>query len=667
MSSRFHEIIIGMDLGTRYMEIAAQLIRDNRTSRNTPINTILLPNCEEMDHPDIKQVAVFLQDDEGERDIIFGKQVSDVVRDNPQLQDESLEFVKLALHPKFDEFMEVVHVNKVLETAINRGRLQDFHSDLFEAVIKLVRDFYEDRVSGTNINDIPVTMQICVPAMWEDLQRGVVRNSAVMAGAAKAELREEPLCSAVVCTLELLESNSIKAGQCLLIADCGAGTFGISVTRLDQVPSDDQEMVLTRIGICAGNDAGSHTLNHQLLNFITSGECPQVSSIRKLSEAMGITEHNILKQASDQFDHVKKGFPGNVSHYGLNLYGANGAKTPLHTIHLPHSLIQSWYDVWIAKATPLLQHHIEKTADWAEEHSEHLDFARAIFAGGGMKSSLLSRAMEQVLQSQTLFNFRVKYFGSRLQCSQGALQHHTFQEDSLPPRISFYAAFTEVYSPAIHGKDAKRSKSKHADNVRTTWDRAYCLMKYDNGTFTSQRVAAMSFYVATSHLGRLHVDVYFSENDIEDSATLKDRAGRLRPGVRAFPLAWADPGDLGDEGFQPVDRDGSAGKYYLVHGWVQMDHLNGKLVLTLKLMKPGYTLPWLASGGGLRQVSREDHTLRTVPQSLADLDPNEVFMTQTVEIWDKDSSHFVTNSTGTCVSRGDFNAKNRVGIMSARK
>lgn len=208
------------------MEIAAQLIRDNKSSQNTPINTVLLPNGEEMDHPDIKQVAVFLKDDKkDEWNIFFGKQVIPVLRDNPQVQEESLEFVKLALHPKFNDFMEVAHVNKVLETAINHGRLQDFYSDLFEAVIKLVKEWYEKRFNNVDLNGVPVTMQICVPAMFEDQQRGVIRNAAIIGGAAKAELREEPLCSAVVSTHHLLESESIKVGQCLLIVDCGAGTL----------------------------------------------------------------------------------------------------------------------------------------------------------------------------------------------------------------------------------------------------------------------------------------------------------------------------------------------------------------------------------------------------------------------------------------------------------
>lgn len=178
-------------------------------------------------------------------------------------------------------------------------------------------------------------------------------------------------------------------------------------------------------------------------------------------------------------------------------------------------------------------------------------------------------------------------------------------------------------------------------------------MKYDNGTFTSQRMAGMTFYISTSHLGRLHIDIYFSEDDLEDSAPLRNRAGKLHKGVHAFPMAWSDPGDLKKQGFQPIDRDGSAGTFYAVNGWVQMTLQDGKLVLTLKLMRPSYTLPWLASGG-LRQVSRENHELRTIPQTMADLEQKDVFWTDTMEIWNKDSSQFVTNSTGTCVSRGDF-------------
>ena len=649
-------IIIGLDPGTRYMAIAAQFVRDDRVSpQSTPINTIYLPNGEEVDNPDIKQIVVFLDDDKGQWTIIWGKHVPKVIRDNPRLQDQSLEFFKLALHPSFGKYMEVAHVKKILNTERDRGRLQDLYSDPFEDVVKLVRDFYRDRVSDMDINDVPVTMQICVPVMWEDEQRGIVRNAAKEAKVTKAELREEPLCSAVMCTRQLLEYGAIQVGQCSLIVDCGAGTLDISVTRLDQVPSHDQEMVLTRIAICSGNGAGSHMLNHQLLTCIIRGQCPGVPNFKGLCAKMETTEHDILRQASEQFDQTKKDFPGTLGYYPLNLYGDSNAEVPFHTIHLPHNLVQEWYDAWVAAATPLLRDHIARVTAWAEKHGETLDLTHATFSGGGMRSSLFASAMEQVLK-ESKYKLRVEYARSRLPCAQGALQHHIFQEDALPPRMRFFTALDEVYTEKLHGKKAKRKGSKYANNVKIADDRLFCILKYDNGTFNSQRMAAMSFLVPAKDLGRLHVDIYWSENDFDDSDALRDHTGKVRKGIRAFPLAWTDIPNLGDNGFQQINNHGTSGTYYQVHGWVQMDFQDGKLVLTLKLMKPSYTLPWLASGGKLRQVGHGDHQLRTIPVTLADLQADDVLWTKTMEIWDKDSSHFVTNSTGTCVSRGDFNA-----------
>jgi len=120
---------------------------------------------------------------------------SELLRENPHLQDQALEFFKLALHQKFDNFSEVAHVKEVLGTVKDREKLQNFFSDLFEELIKLVRKLYKDHPAAVNIidkdayfDDIPVALEICVPAMWEDEQRGILRNAAREAGVARVEL-----------------------------------------------------------------------------------------------------------------------------------------------------------------------------------------------------------------------------------------------------------------------------------------------------------------------------------------------------------------------------------------------------------------------------------------------------------------------------------------------
>lgn len=640
------------------MGIAAQYVCDDKVApKDTRIDDIFLDGRDDLYQPDIQQIAVFLQtnpDNPDHYDLVLGKDVHPVLQEHPHLQDQALEFVKLALHPNFDEFMEVVHVKKVLVTKNNRGKLQDYHADLIEYVIQGVRNFYKDReMDVDSIDTVPVVLQLCVPAMWEDEQRGILRNAAKeVVGVVKVELREEPLCSAITITEELLKWRSIEAGQCSLIVDCGAGTLDMSATRLDQVPSGDQDMVLTRIGICSGNDAGSQMLNHQLSMYIRSGRCPEVPNLQKLSKDMKINEHDILRQASDQFDQVKQGFPGRDRLYSLRISGGDGAEITSTTIYLEHELIKEWYDAWIERAVQLLRSHIERITEWAEEQDTDLDFAYAFLSGGGMRSSLLRAAMGQVLEDSE-YRCKVKYPTTRLPCARGALMHHTFQVDTLPSRMNFFVTVYEPYMQKLHGVKTKRKDSEWASDFKVTQDRLYRIISYDNGTFTNQRMIAITFNVAAEPLGRLHVDLYWSLDDYEDSSALKDQSGKIHKGIRSFPLAFADIPDLKDLNFQLNNRNGKGGSYYIVRGWVELKQVNGKLVLMLALMEHDYQLPWTVAGGP-RVVKMKPRTYATVPETAADLDQKKIIYQKTMEVWDKDSSHFVTNSTGTCVSRGDY-------------
>lgn len=242
-------IVVGLDPGTKYMGIAAQHFHDDSaTSKNTPIRIVHLSNAESGIDPDLKQIALHL--DNGL--LIFGKDVSKILRDRQDLQSHVLEFLKLALHPRFDDFVEVSYTKEVLGTKKDRGKLQDCYTDLLKLVLQGVRDYFKSQEKDLDVDDIAayfdqiqVEVQMTVPAMWEDDQRGVMRNAARNAGFAKAELREEPLCSAIISTEEILSWRRIKVGQCSLNLDCGSGTLDISVVKLDQMPSDSQDMVLS--------------------------------------------------------------------------------------------------------------------------------------------------------------------------------------------------------------------------------------------------------------------------------------------------------------------------------------------------------------------------------------------------------------------------------------
>lgn len=187
----------------------------------------------------------------------------------------------------------------------DRGRLQELYSDRLEEVVSAVRSYYKGKSPRTDIEtyyiNIPIVAQLCVSAIWGDDPRGVIRNAARIASFAKAELREEPLCSAAVSMHELLKCRAIKEGQCSVNFDCGSGALDASVIRLDTAPSNGQQMGLTRIAIRTGNGAGSQMLNHQLLLYLSSDNCEETrrhGGIERLCSMMGIQLREFERQAS---------------------------------------------------------------------------------------------------------------------------------------------------------------------------------------------------------------------------------------------------------------------------------------------------------------------------------------------------------------------------------
>lgn len=85
----------------------------------------------------------------------------------------------------------------------DRLGLADVHADVLADL--LARTPADVLGTDTDVNGISLTRQISVPAIWTDKQKHVMDKAAKEAnvaresGTTKAELREEPFYSAVVC------------------------------------------------------------------------------------------------------------------------------------------------------------------------------------------------------------------------------------------------------------------------------------------------------------------------------------------------------------------------------------------------------------------------------------------------------------------------------------
>jgi hypothetical protein len=662
---------IGLDLGTKNIDIAAQYVAEGASSKTAEVESVLLPSREKVHNPDIRQIALYT----GIADVnvvgtnksfMYGKDIGKILSKNRHLHDEVLELTKLALHPEFHDIAEVSHVIKVLTGGIGQATLvalQIFFTHLLECIVEDIRDHYNAEMSYDAAWDtLRLVFQISVPAMWGDKQKGVIRMAARKAGIDKVELREEPLCAATSSILELIKRNHIKQGQCTLQLDIGGGTFDISTNKLVSLPSSSEGMVLKRIGKCSGNSAGSQMLNHQLWQRIKGGGFSEIPGLAAECDRLGMTEREFMRQISYHFDAIKYRFnEEDVSSYFVSISGspeADKADKSI-TIAIPRALVLEWHRIWTDKAGELLEEHLQQIEAFAKHHDLHLEISCVVVTGSGAKSDILRESLGQIL-SIYLDNVRIRQITTDIPCAKGALMHHVFQEDRLPPVSNFYITQQELYRASKHRR-ADVETSQWDSNVEVVNDCLKCIMKFKDKKFFPKAMTPMTFLVEVGPLGRLKVDLWWSERHYPDSSPLTDADGNVRAGIRSYPLVVADLPPLADHGFPAIaSTTPGAGQYFEVKSWVEMTGTEDKLTLTVHVMNHGYVYPREAGASAQRRRAR-------IPRSRSDLDEDDILDSYTEEVWDKDSSHFVSSSTASTGSRGYLHVKERGAAATERR
>lgn len=199
-------IYAGIDLGTTSTGIVAKFVRVGESLETTVIEVVLLPGSKNHQDVEAPQIAVYWNGA-----LVYGKSVKGVIAEHPDMQDEVLQFYKLALHPSFKKFPEVAHVHKVLCTRKNRGALQDLFTDLFRAFKRDILAYFESETMDDYIDfsNVQLVFQISVPVMWGDEPSGIIRNAAKRAGISKVELREKVF----VCCHRSYGGTAPKAGN----------------------------------------------------------------------------------------------------------------------------------------------------------------------------------------------------------------------------------------------------------------------------------------------------------------------------------------------------------------------------------------------------------------------------------------------------------------------
>lgn len=357
---------IGIDLGTGRTRVYYQYIHGKYTQESALIEAVKLKK-----HQDAALQQIMILREDGS--VIYGcHDVKEEIGKDPSLQDKAIRRMKLALHDNFKDLADVRHAKKVLHARLDRGALQDAFEDFLRAVIKDTRAFVERRKSSTGKphsywDDIPLEMQISVPAMWNDIQRGVVRNAARAATRIpgeswkipRLELREEALC---VATPYMIKKESADEGSLTVFVDCGDGTLDITTLELERAHSNGGPMQLRRIGLCSGNGAGAHLVNAEAAKWLLMRP-----GIQQHCKELAISERELLRQFNDQLDMIKKTRIGKDQKEDTQTvtiessHGKAGAGYRNELIvRIPYPTIMLWYNTWTDAAAELLENHLAK-------------------------------------------------------------------------------------------------------------------------------------------------------------------------------------------------------------------------------------------------------------------------------------------------------------------
>jgi hypothetical protein len=241
---------------------------------------------------------------------------------------------------------------------------------------------------------IPLEIHVSVPAMWNDEQRGIIRNAAQRAAKAcgksckdpRIDLREEALC---VATFFLSKDLSAKVGSIYIFVDVGDGTLDITTVQVMRAHSLSAPMQLRRLGLCSGSAAGAHMVNAEAETWVIKryGELEVNRKCRQLD----ISRHELSRQLWQEVDKLKReiDYSDSGDHRSARIRSRHGRMGPglLHewTIDFPDEAISHWYDTWTTAADRLLKEHLA-----ALSTEQRMGDITATLTGVGLTTPFLS-------------------------------------------------------------------------------------------------------------------------------------------------------------------------------------------------------------------------------------------------------------------------------------
>jgi hypothetical protein len=388
-----HLLIVGFDLGTGSLRTTAKHVHGIHTRESAVIRHIRLKSDQDLA---IRQILNLLEDG----NVVYGNvDVNKAVQRKPSLKARTMRRIKLSLHPGFERLPDVIHTLKTIFAEKDRAARQDLFEDFLRALMNDVRAAFKKRALNAGQPEsywdaIPLEIHVSVPAMWNDEQRGIIRNAAQRAAKAcgksckdpRIDLREEALC---VATFFLSKDLSAKVGSIYIFVDVGDGTLDITTVQVMRAHSLSAPMQLRRLGLCSGSAAGAHMVNAEAETWVIKryGELEVNRKCRQLD----ISRHELSRQLWQEVDKLKReiDYSDSGDHRSARIRSRHGRMGPglLHewTIDFPDEAISHWYDTWTTAADRLLKEHLA-----ALSTEQRMGDITATLTGVGLTTPFLS-------------------------------------------------------------------------------------------------------------------------------------------------------------------------------------------------------------------------------------------------------------------------------------
>lgn len=301
-------LIIGVDLGTCSTRVNAKHVHGIFTRESARIRVVRLKADQDVA---TKQILILHKDG----NVVYGNHdVNKAMQQDWKLKAKTMRRIKLALHPEFSRLDDVVHTLATIFAEKDWAALQDLFEDFLRAVLNDVRTAFKrpDLRSGkpdSYWDAIPLEIHISVPAMWNDGQRGTVRNAAQRAAMASGRSHKDPmidLCEEALCVaIYFLSKNlAVEVGSLHIFVDVGDGTLDITTVVVTRAHSSSAPMQIQRVGLCSGSGAGAHMINAEAEIWIIK-EYGEAEVDRKCRQ-LGISRHEFSRQLWKEIDKLKR-------------------------------------------------------------------------------------------------------------------------------------------------------------------------------------------------------------------------------------------------------------------------------------------------------------------------------------------------------------------------